>query len=68
MGQIGDMKKIEKLFNSELTSYRIAKDAGMNQKTLWNMREGKTDMGRIEFDNAILLTDIYDKFKEEGMI
>lgn len=67
-GKLADKEKIEKLFESGVTGYRIAQEADLNKMTVWNMMNGKTDIDRMEFKNAITLTGLYDSFKEEGLI
>lgn len=65
---IADKLKIEKLFESDLSSYKIAQVAEMNRMTVWKMRTGESDIEKVEFGNAIRLTEVYDELKKEGTI
>lgn len=66
--KVADKNKIKKLFDSDLSSYKIAQVAGMNRMTVWNMREGDADLDKMEFKNAVRLTEVYDELKKEGTI
>lgn len=65
---IADKKKIEKLFKSKVSSYKIAQVGNMNRMTVWNMREGDSSVDRMEFKNAVTLTKVYDYLVEKGEI
>ena len=61
----GDIGKVEKLLAMDITSYRIAKETGLEQATVWRIREGDTKIERMNFDSVARLTAYYDKIKEE---
>ncbi|WP_251942738.1 hypothetical protein [Staphylococcus sp. Marseille-Q5304] len=44
-------KEIEKLLNSDITTYKISKDTNINNKTISELRSGKRKL-----DNITLLT------------
>ncbi len=53
INQRGDFmrKEIEKLLNSDITTYKISKDTNINNKTISELRSGKRKL-----DNITLLT------------
>ena len=62
---LGDLDKVKELLATDITSYRIAKDTGMDQVTIWNIREGNTKIERMNFENVAKLTAYYDKINKE---
>lgn len=53
------------LFESGITSYKIAKVTGISQYTLGKYKKGKSDIGNMSLDNAELLHECYLKIKKE---
>ena len=43
------IKQIEELFNSDLTDYRISKDARFTLSVIQNYRSGKYDLENMSF-------------------
>ena len=64
---LGDIDKVKKLLATDITSYRIAKDTGMEQTTIWNIREGNTKIERMNFGNVAKLTAYYDEINKEDL-
>ena len=56
-------KEIEELLNSDLTSYRIAKETGITKQQIARYRKS-SKVGNITLDNAIKLYNFYKKNKE----
>lgn len=56
-------KEIEELLNSDLTSYRIAKETGITKQQIARYRKS-SKVGNITLDNAIKLYNFYRKNKE----
>lgn len=55
-------ENIEKLLKSGMVSnYRISKDTGIIQTTLSSYATGKSNIGNMKLDHAILLNDYYTK-------
>lgn len=53
-------KEIEELLNSDLTSYRIAKETGITKQQIARYRKS-SKVGNITLDNAIKLYDYYKR-------
>lgn len=49
---IETMKLITKLFDSDITTYRMAKDTGLSQGTLDRYRSGQSDIGNMNLKTA----------------
>ena len=48
------IKQIEELFNSDLTDYRISKDAGLPLSVIQNYRSGMYELENMSFKVAKL--------------
>lgn len=60
------LEKVTRLFNSNITSYRIAKDCGLTAQYVDNYRSGRSKITNMKLGKAIMLAEYYDeKFKEE---
>lgn len=55
------METIAKLFNSKLTSYKIAKDTGLSTQLIDKYRTGKSKIENMALGNAELLVDYAKK-------
>lgn len=58
-------QNIEKLLNSDLTSYRIHKLTGIDQSTLSRLKNGKTKIGDMKLDTALALNKLWEEYKME---
>lgn len=56
-----DIKKnIENLLASQtITNYQISKETGIAQSTLSDYTKGKTKIGNMKLDHAVLLNEFY---------
>lgn len=59
---IADTEKIEMLFSTDITDYKIAKETGITKMTVGNMRKGVTDLMKMELRNAIKLTEFWEEY------
>lgn len=62
-----DIKKnIKKLLESkEISNYRISKDTGVAQMTLSDYATGKSKIGNMKLDHALVLNEYYLKNKDK---
>lgn len=59
-----DIKKnVINLLESDKTNYRIAKDTGVANMTLTDLRSGKSELNNMKLGNAIKLSEYYIKIK-----
>lgn len=58
-------QEIEELLNSNVSAYRIAKESGVPQSTVTDLRNGKRPLDNITLLNAEKLAAYYQHFKEE---
>lgn len=59
-------EKVEALMaNEKLTTYRIAKDAGVWQNSVVTLRNGEADVGNIRFEIAEKYAAMYDELQKE---
>lgn len=56
---------IKKLLDSDLTSYRIAKDCGLSPQFIDNYRTGKSKIENMALGKAQLLVDYATKSNEK---
>ena len=60
------LEKVKLLMEREdLTNYKIAKETGLSQETIWRIRKGETKIERMNFENVAKLTAYYDKLEGE---
>lgn len=59
------IKQIEELFNSDLTDYRISKDAGLPLSVIQNYRSGMYELENISFKVAKKLIRYSEKLKND---
>lgn len=59
-------QKIDKLIKSDITVYQIAKDTGVSQASLTNMRNGKKEINNLRLETAEKLGDYWDKIQKRG--
>ena len=57
------IKKIEELFNSDLTDYRISKDTGLTLSVIQNYRSGKYELENMSFKVAKKLIRYAEELK-----
>lgn len=60
-----DVKKIEKLLESDISGDRIESYTGIGKKTIWNYRNGKAKLENMTIGNALKLCKFWDENKEE---
>lgn len=58
-----DLNKIKKLLD-ETTAYRISKETGIGETTISRWVTGKTPLHKMSLENAIKLTDYYNKLNQ----
>ena len=59
------IKQIEELFNSDLTDYRISKDAGLPLSVIQNYRSGMYELENMSFKVAKKLIRYSKKLKND---
>lgn len=59
---------IKKLFDTDITSYQIAKDLGITAQFIDNYRLGKRDLESMQLGRARMLVEYYLKIKEKGSL
>lgn len=55
-------QKIEALFNSNISAYAIAKESGVSQTSVNNLKRGQYDLNKISLGNAEKLANMYDRY------
>ncbi|MFA9457941.1 helix-turn-helix domain-containing protein [Halalkalibacter sp. AB-rgal2] len=55
--------KIRMLIDSDIKSYIISKETGIQQSTISRLRKGKIKIGRLTLDTALKLAEFYDQNK-----
>jgi len=55
--------KIKKLLDSDISAYKIAKDTGIPQPNITNLRNGKREIGNLSLRVAEILGKYYDSLK-----
>lgn len=64
-----DLKdKIKLLIKSDISAYRIAKDTGITQSKISDLRNGNIKIGNLTLDKAEELGDYYDQLKQSKKI
>ncbi|MFC6322700.1 XRE family transcriptional regulator [Companilactobacillus baiquanensis] len=59
---------IQKLFDSGISGYRIAKDTGINSSQINKFRSGYSSIDEMAVKNAQLLIDYYERVKNDKKI
>ena len=59
------IKQIEELFNSDLTDYRISKDAGLPLSVIQNYRSGMYELENMSFKVAKKLIRYSEELKND---
>lgn len=54
-------QKVEALINSNISVYAIAKESGVSQTSVNNIKRGKYDIDKISLGNAEKLADMFDR-------
>ena len=55
-------QKIEALFNRNISAYAIAKESGVSQTSVNNLKRGQYDLNKISLGNAEKLANMYDRY------
>ncbi|MCK0473570.1 helix-turn-helix transcriptional regulator [Halalkalibacter sp. APA_J-10(15)] len=58
-------EKIRKLMDSDIKSYIISKETGIQQSTISRLRKGNIKIGRLTLDTALKLVEFYDQHKDK---
>ncbi|WP_062048254.1 helix-turn-helix transcriptional regulator [Bacillus sp. JCM 19034] len=58
-------EKIRILIDSDIKSYIISKETGIQQSTISRLRKGKIQIGRLTLDTALKLVGFYDQNKDK---
>ena len=58
------IEAIEKLLNSNLTSYNIGKNSGISTQQIDYYRKNKVDVGNIALRNGLKLYEYYKKVEK----
>lgn len=61
-------KNVEKLFNSEISSYKISKDTGITNSTVTRLRNGSSNIDDAKFIHVEKLNNYYLEKKNSGEI
>jgi len=55
--------KIKKLLDSDISAYKIAKDTGIPQPNITNLRNGKREIANLSLRVAEIIGKYYDSLK-----
>ncbi|MBS0935723.1 XRE family transcriptional regulator [Lactiplantibacillus plantarum] len=59
-------RKVEQLLASEVTAYRIAKDTGITQSSITNLRNKKRRVDKMTLKSAEILGEYWDKVSSKN--
>lgn len=59
------VEKIKKVLDSEVTSYRLAKELSMSRAAIEKYRNGQLDIMNMKLSNALKFQSYYNKRNEE---